>query len=259
MDVRSHNRDAWNQCVDNKNRWTQPVSADEIARARRKEFNIVLTPRKPVPAEWFPELEGLPTLCLASAGGQQAPILAAAGAAVTVFDNSPRQLDQDRLVAMRENLQLEIVEGDMADLAAFDDNSFGLIFHPCSNSFVSDILPVWLECSRTLRPGGILLSGFTNSVRYIFDDERTENGSLEVRHSLPYTDLDHLDDPHIQRLIESGQPLEFGHTLEDQIGGQLSAGLVITGFYEDRYRPTEGDPISQFMSTFIATRATKPE
>jgi len=30
--------------------------------------------------------------CLASGGGQQGPVLAAAGAHVTVFDNSPRQL-----------------------------------------------------------------------------------------------------------------------------------------------------------------------
>src|SRR5262249_18049228 len=27
--------------------------------------------------------------------------------------------------------------------------------------------------------------------------------------------------------------LEFGHTLDDQIGGQIAAGFVITGFFED--------------------------
>ena len=54
-------------------------------------------------------------LCLASAGGQQAPIFAAAGAMVTSFDNSPVQLAKDELVADRDGLDIHLVQGDMAD------------------------------------------------------------------------------------------------------------------------------------------------
>ena len=183
---------------------------------------------------------------------------AAAGAKVTVLDNSSNQLDQDRLVAIREGLKIELVQGDMADLSPFSDNRFGLIFHPCSNVFVPNVIPVWQECHRVLRPGGVLLAGFTNPVRYIFDDERKENGNLEVRYRLPYRDLDHLDEPHIREIVKARRPLEFAHTLEDQIGGQLNAGLAITGFYEDTFAAADQDPISQYMSTFIATRAVKP-
>jgi SAM-dependent methyltransferase len=258
MDVLAHNRSAWNYQVDQQNRWTRPVRTAAIKQARTGKFSIVLTPTIPVPTEWFPELAGTPTLCLASAGGQQAPLLAAAGAQVTVFDNSPKQLDQDRLVADRDNLKMEFVTGDMADLSAFEDNRFGLIFHPCSNCFAADVIGVWRECFRVLRPGGILLAGFCNPVRYIFDDERKENGSLEVCYKLPYSDLDHLDREHVQDLVRAKRPLEFSHTLEDQIGGQLRAGLMLTGFYEDRYAEADQDPISQFMPTFIATRAIKP-
>ena len=96
MDIRKYNRSAWDQEVDRGNKWTLPVSDEEIAAARVGGWDIVLTPTKPVPKEWFPELEGLDVLCLASGGGQQGPILAAAGASVTVFDNSPKQLEQDR-------------------------------------------------------------------------------------------------------------------------------------------------------------------
>jgi SAM-dependent methyltransferase len=259
MDIFSHNRTAWDRRVDEQNRWTQPVSPQVIADAREGSFELLLTPVKSVPSDWFPELSELPTLCLAAAGGQQAPVLAAAGAVVTLFDSSPKQLAQDRLVADRDGLTIERVEGDMADLSRFDDESFGLIFHPCSNCFVPDVLPVWQECYRVLRPGGLLLAGFANSVRYIFDDERAENGLLNVRYPLPYSDLDYADRPHIRKIIEAGEPLEFGHTLEDQIGGQLNAGLAMTGFYEDRYDQTAGDPISKFMATFVATRALKPD
>ena len=91
-DVFVYNRQAWDRQVQRGNRWTVPVSSEQIARARNGDWSIVLTPTKPVPLEWFPPLVGLDVLCLASGGGQQGPILAAAGANVTVFDNSPARL-----------------------------------------------------------------------------------------------------------------------------------------------------------------------
>ncbi len=258
MDVLNYNREAWDRQVEKKNRWTVPVSTEEINNARECKIKLVLTPTKVVPSQWYPNLKGSQTLCLASGGGQQAPLLAAAGAIVTVLDASEAQLTQDRFVAEREGLPLQTVQGDMADLSMFSDASFDLIFHPCSNCFATSVRPVWKECARLLKQEGILLAGFTNPVRYIFDDERKENGNLEVVHSLPYSDLTHLSQSELQDLVLTpGQPIEHGHTLEDQIGGQLDAGLVLTGFYEDRYEDATNDPISQFMCTFIATRAMK--
>src|SRR5262245_43241082 len=153
-DVRAYNRKAWDRCVDKGDRWTLPVSAEVIAAARRGEWEIVLTPQRPVPRAWFPRLEGIDVLCLASGGGQQAPILAAAGAIVTLVDNSPKQLAQDRLVADREGLDITLVDGDMRDLVGFAGSSFDLIINPCSNCFVEDVRPVWREAFRVLRRGG---------------------------------------------------------------------------------------------------------
>ena len=255
VDILAHNRAAWDREVEQGGEWTIPVSAETVAAARRGEWEIYLTESKPVPRAWFPaDLKGVNVLCLASGGGQQGPILAAAGAQVTVFDNSPKQLAQDRWVAERDGLEITTVQGDMADLSILSDESFDLIVHPPSNCFVPDVRPVWREAYRVLRRGGQLLAGFMNPIEFTFDYELFEQGVFEVRHALPYSDLDNLTDEERQQ-PDSTETLEFSHTLEDQIGGQLEAGFVLTGFYED-YRANH--PVAKYMPSYIATRALKP-
>jgi SAM-dependent methyltransferase len=256
MDLRDYNREAWNRQVATGNRWTVPVGPEVIAAARRGEWSVVLTPSKPVPRDWFGALEGRDVLGLASAGGQQGPVLAAAGARVTVFDNSPAQLAQDRLVAEREGLSLRLVEGDMRDLSAFADGSFDLVFHPCSNCFVPEVRPVWREAFRVLRPGGVLLAGFTQPIAFLFDPEREKQGELRLKYRMPYSDLTSLEETERRRYTDAGEPLCVGHSLEDQIGGQLEAGFRLAGFFEDKY--AQGDLLSSYVSPYCATRAVKP-
>jgi len=254
QEITQYNKLAWNREVEIGNPWTVPVSSEEIAAARNGQFCILLTPLKAVPANWFPPLKGSRVLCLASGGGQQGPLLAAAGARVTVFDNSPRQLERDRQVAERDKLEISLVEGDMADLSAFGDASFDFIVHPVSNCFVPDLRPVWKEAFRVLTPGGTLIAGFLNPVQYCFDYDLAEQGIYQVKFKLPYSDLESISEEERIRRFKD-EPLEFSHTLDDQIGGQLSAGFHLIGFYED-YDPEE--KIAEFMPTFMATRALKP-
>ena len=256
MDVPGYNREAWDRQVEDGNQWTVPFGPEVIEAARQGQWEVLLTDQKYVPRAWFPEMSGADVLCLASGGGQQAPIFAAAGANVTVLDNSPRQLAQDRFVAEREALDLETVQGDMRDLSAFADESFDLVFHPVSNLFVPEVRPVWNEAFRVLRRGGVLLAGFLNPVVYIFDLEFADDtGEVRVRYSLPYSDATSRTEEELGRQMEKREPLEFSHTLEEQIGGQTEAGFLISGFYEDHHRD---DPIAAFMPTFVATRAIKP-
>jgi len=255
MDIRSYNREAWNKQVEGgESRWTQPFDSEVIARARKGEFSILLTENIPVPLHWFPPLKGADVLCLASGGGQQGPVLAAAGANVTVFDNSPAQLKQDQLVAERESLSIRTVEGDAADLSVFETESFDLIFNPCSTVFMQDVRAVWKECARVLRPGGILMTGSVNPVHYIFDFVKMDEGILEVKYSIPYSDLKSLSKEDFDKYIDEGAPLEFGHSLTDLLGGQLDAGFVITDMYEDYMSDV---PLKDVHPSYIATRAVK--
>ena len=253
-DIRDYNRRYWNHAVEQGDRWTRPVTPEQIAAARKGDLQIVLTENQRIPPDWLGDLAGRDVLCLASGGGQQGPILAAAGARVTVFDNSPRQLAQDRLVAEREGLTIVTIEGDMRRLEALADDSFDLIVHPVSNLFVPEVRPVWAEAHRVLRRGGVLLAGFNNPAFYIFDNDAAERGELVVRHALPYSHLGSLTEAERTVLMEHEWPLEWSHTLTDLIGGQLDAGFAITGFYEDRHTD---HPLAAYMGTYMATRGEK--
>jgi len=255
FDPVAHNRAAWDREVDSGNEWTQPVGPDVIARARDGDWSVVLIGYQPTPRDWFPaDLRGAAVLCLASGGGQQGPVLAAAGADVTVFDNSPRQLARDEEVAAREGLAIRTVLGDMRDLSAFADASFDLVFNPVSNVFCPELAPVWRECFRVLRPGGLMMSGFMNPDIFIFDlvalDEREE---FVVRHPIPFSTLD-LPEDERSRAYGDG-PIEYSHTLTEQIGGQLAAGFLLTHLAEG---PHHADATARIMPGYIATRAVKP-
>ena len=243
----------WDNRAENGDRWSLPVSPEETAEAKTGKWHILLTPEKPVPRDWFPEdMNGAKILCLASGGGQQGPILAAAGAEVTVFDNSTKQLEKDTFVAQRDGLTIKTVQGNMQDLSMFADGSFDMIVHPWSNNYVDDVLPVWRECARVLKKGGTLIAGFGSPLEYIFDPAKLEKGELVPRYKIPYADIDHLDDEKIREITEA-EGYSWGHPVEDNIGGQTAAGFAIIGFYEDRGFPA----LDKYINTSMATRAVK--
>ncbi|PFW59852.1 SAM-dependent methyltransferase [Bacillus cereus] len=256
MDTTQQNSNAWDKKVEEGSRYTQFVSSEVIEKSKLGEWEITVTTEKSVPREWFPtSLEGLKILCLASGGGQQAPVLAAAGADVTVTDISKKQLEQDEKVAERDGLNLKTVQGDMSDLSDFEDESFDIVVNPVSNLFVKDVHLVWNEISRVLKNKGILISGFTNPLLWIFDDNQERNGILDVKHSIPSSTLDYLPEDEVQDYINSNQTIKYAHTLEDQIQGQVAAGFVITGFYEDDFGGTR--ILDKHIKTFVATKAIK--
>ena len=256
MDHLEHNRDAWNRESSAGGEWSVPASSQSIQAAKEGHWEVILTPHKTVPRHWFGELKGKRVLCLASAGGQQAPILAAAGASVVSFDLSDEQLARDAEVAARDKLDLQCVRGDMADLSQFPDGSFDLIFHAVSNVFVPDVEQVWREAYRVLKPKGALLAGYMNPSFFLFDhDESIRSGRLEVKYALPYAEPESLDAARKAEIEKGGRALEFSHSLTSQIGGQTKAGFVIADLFEDHW--TDELPYNRYSPSYIATLAQK--
>lgn len=251
MDILTYNREAWNNYVDSKNRWTVPVEDIEIKNAKDGNWSIILTPTKAIPKSWFPQnLEGLNILGLAAGGGQQGPILASAGANVTIFDNSPKQLEQDQMMAEKHNLPLKVVQGDMRDLSIFEDETFDIIINPCSISFVEDIQPIWNESFRVLKKGGVLMTGLTNPLIYQIDDQ-----NLMLTYKAPYSDLHSLEKEKLEEFINNKEALLYGHSWQEQLGGQLQAGFLISDMYEDDW--SNELIFDSYFPGFMATRAIK--
>ena len=255
IDPVQYNREKWDGIAASSDRFFKAVTREELDAVRAGDWSINVTAQKSVPREWLEPVAGKRILCLAGAGGKQAPILAALGAEVTVFDISQRQLERDREIAEREGLAITTASGDMADLSQFESGAFDLIVNPCSVCYCPELQPIWNESFRVLVAGGSLVSGLINPVHYIFDEREKDRGNLIVRHKIPYSDLD-LDEEEREKTMGKERPIDFGHSLSEMIGGVIAAGFQISGFYEDRWGGS--DKLSKYIDTFFAMLATKP-
>lgn len=233
-------RDGWE--------WGQEISHETYLRAKQGDWSVLLTPTKPVPKEWFCPMQGAKILGLASGGGQQIPIFAALGAQCTVLDYSQEQLRKEELVAQLEGYDVELVRADMSKPLPFADESFDLIFHPVSNCYVKELQPIWNECYRVLKKGGILLAGGTTA--------STTCLRMTMRAgccALPF-------DPALQPCayeasVKNDWGIQFSHTIEEEMDGQLRAGFTLTGIYGD----TNGSGHLHELNvpTFYASRCVK--
>ena len=228
--------------------WGIPVSHETYENAKNGVWDVLLTPTIPVPHEWFGDLKGKKLLGLASGGGQQIPIFAALGAECTVLDYSEHQCESERLVAQREGYQVQIIQGDMTKRLPFEEEAFDIIFHPVSNCYVEDVKSIFKECYRVLKKGGILLCGLDNGMNFIFDDDETT-----VKYTLPFNPL--KDEKLYEDSVKNDWGIQFSHTFEEQIGGQLEAGFILTNVYEDTNGA--GNLHEHNVPSFWVTRAVK--
>lgn len=245
QEINSKAIDRW---VDEGWEWGTPIDHATYEKACSGEWSVLLTPTVPVPKKWFGDIRGKKILGLASGGGQQMPVFAAAGAKCTVLDFSDRQLESEKMVSDREGYSIDIVKADMTKPLPFADASFDLIFHPVSNDYIKEVVPVFRECYRVLKKGGVLLAGLSNEINFIVSSDEKE-----IVNRMPF---DPTENEKYRRFLEEEDAgMQFSHTLEEQLGGQLKAGFCIKDLYED----TNGCGYLHEMNikTFLATMAEK--
>ena len=248
MDYQELNAATIDRWIEEGWEWGRPIRHEEYLAALEGRWEMKLTPTKAVPHEWFGELRGIKVLGLASGGGQQMPIFAALGAVCTVLDYSEKQLANEKQVADREGYDIRIIRADMTKPLPFPDESFDLIFHPVSNCYVREVKPIWRECWRILKPGGLLLSGVDHYINYIVDAEERE-----IVNHLPFDPL--LNEDQRAQLERDDAGMQFSHSLEEQINGQLEAGFTLVSLYEDTNG--EGRLHEMNIPTFLAMCARK--
>ena len=94
------------------------------------------------------------------------------------------------------------------------------------------------------------MAGLDNGVNFLFDEDENEG---EIRYSLPFNPL---KDQRLMALLEKNDDgVQFSHTLEEQIRGQIKAGFQLVDLYEDTNG--EGFLHEHGVPTFWATLARK--
>ena len=252
IDVAKTNAEAWDNWSADGMGYTVPIKHEAFVKAKISEFEVILTPGMSVPLDWFPDLKGLKVLGLASGGGQQMPVFTAKGAICTVFDNSFAQLAAEKMVAKREHYKIGLVKGDMAKPLPFMDESFDLIFNPVSTCYIRSVEPLWKECFRVLKPGGVLMTGFSAPLTWALNVTDKPVEEVRIVNKLPYDPI---------TLAEGGGALhldygslQFSHSLQTQLNGQLKAGFTLTHILDDT---DTWSPVGQYIPLYMLTRAVK--
>lgn len=202
--------------------WAASATKKQLQDARAGKLRLPFFDRE-VPKDWINEIEGKKVLCLAGAGGLHAPLLASAGAEVTVLDLSDKMLDKDRALAAKENLKIEIVKGNMCELSMFHDSCFDYIVNPVSLMYIPEPRVVFRECCRVLKTGGVFIMMAPSPINYVCDYiEDTAGGFYKAVHRMPFC----------SREYDYSDWIEYGHTMETYLGGLIESGFLISGYVE---------------------------
>jgi SAM-dependent methyltransferase len=245
----AHNRRAWDQLVEQRQRHTKPARDDDFVQ-----------PLAAVNADgWLGEsIAGKRVLCLAAGGGRQSALYAAAGAMVTVVDLSPAMLALDREVASERNLNVRTVEASMDDLSMLPPAEFDIVIQPVSTCYVPDIGRVYREVARVCSSGGLYVSQHKQPASLQADLRPGARGYELVE---PYYRQGPLPAVFGSQHREPGT-LEYLHRFEELLGGLCRAGFVIEDVIEPPHARAGAEPgsfghRSRYVAPYVRIKARR--
>lgn len=169
-------------------------------------------------------------------GGAQCSIaFAKQGATAIGVDFSAEQLAFARRLCEREEVRVELREGDLADLAFLRADSIDLVFSAYAFGYVEDLGRVFRQVHRVLKVGAPLVFSLPHPAYDMIDDDSEE--PLLVRRS--YFDRTPID------YVWAGIDFtDYHHTLSSLYMGLLRASYRVDVVAEPA--PSPGAPRSQF-------------
>jgi SAM-dependent methyltransferase len=242
------NRQGWTRLARQRCDSCEPYGKEELAQARDWLD----------PEHWIDWTGVQSVLCLASGGGQQAPMFASLNCRVVSADLCPEQLKRDRQAARKHGYEIECVEADMLDLSALHGREFDLVYQSVSACYVPDVRRLYTEVFRVLKPGGYYRVEHWNPVNMQLDLTWTGRGYELVRPS---------GSVHVWRGADGNgkghtECWHYIHSLTDLLGGLCDAGFRILHFnertlYEEGAEPGSKAHAYSFAPPFFSLYARK--
>jgi SAM-dependent methyltransferase len=244
------NRHAWDLRVIQGKPHTQPATQEEF-----------LDPMRVIDeCGWLKDgVAAKRVLCLAAGGGKHGPLLAAAGASVTVVDISPMMLELDRRIAAQRGLRLDLIEASMDHLAMLESSSFDLVIQPVSTCYVPDVVAVYREVSRVTAPDGLYISQHKQPA--CLQAEMIPSGG-GYRLIEPYYRCGPLPPALDHSQHREAGTAEFLHRWEELLGGLCRTGFLIEDLVEPRHGEVSAEPgtfahRSAFVPPFLTVKARR--
>jgi len=243
----------------------EPEALRDYAEGRRK--NLPAQYRDEFPENvMMRESTGKDVLCLASGGGHQSAEFGLLGANVTVLDISIRQLSLDGKAAKHYDYDVTTVHGDMRDLSAFEAESYDLVVQGVGICFVPNIIEVYREVARVLRPGSLYSVVHTNPFTYPVEFDGPRNGWDGTGYRIAE---EYCRGP-IRRTQDGCEGMkdgeitgEFRHSFSDIFNGLVDCGFELVRVGADRpgadIQATPGTPahMSAVVPQYFTTIARK--
>ena len=218
------NQATWDRMVQAGSRFCQPATDEECRHSL-----ATLDTRG-----WLPkDVSGMQVLCLASGGGWQSILYAAAGAHVTVVDLSEAMLALDARESQRRGLSLSTIAASMDDLSMLAEAEFDIVHQPVSTCYVANVANVYREVARVLRDGGLYISQHKQPASLQISHRDPQNRyviGVEYYHAGP---LPVVDDKSYR---EPGT-VEYLHRWDQLVGELCRAGFTL----EDLCEPSRAD------------------
>lgn len=236
-----HNQRAWDERARRGERHTASIQAKHLS-----DPLPILDPEN-----WLGgNVRGKKVLCLASGGGLQSALFAAAGAIVTVVDLSLEMLAKDRAAAARHGLLVLTVQASMDDLSMLGAGAFEIVLQPVSTCYVADVGAVFRDVARVLADGGIYIS------------QHKQPGSLQAEtawNGRGYAVVETAErqgplPPTLPCLHREADAIEYLHRWQSLMGGMCRSGFVI----EDLVEPMSGANILAEAGSFEHRSAFLP-